>query len=208
MFDKGYIRPTISTWGAPVLFIKKKDGTPILCIDYRQLSKVTIKNRYPLWRIDDLFDQFKGEAMFFKIDLRSRYHQLCTKEEDIYKTSFKTSILLFIDDILIYSKKEEDHSNHLVAALRFLTENQLYAKLSKCNFFQIEVHYLGDVVSKEGIAIDREKIRVIMEWADPKNVDEVRSFMKLAGYYRIFNGNFSCIAYPITSLQRKCKKFE
>ena len=88
--DKGYVRPSVSPWGALVLFVKKKDGTLRLCIDYRQLNKVTIKNMYPLLRIDDLFDQLKGAAMFSKIGLRSGYHQVCIKEEDIYKTTFRT----------------------------------------------------------------------------------------------------------------------
>jgi len=117
-------------------------------------------------------------------------------------------VIVFIDDILEYSKNEEEHAKNLVAVARLLREHQLYAKLNKCIFFQTKVHYLGNVVSKEGIAVDREKIRAIMEWVAPKNVDEVRSFMGLAGYYRRFMRNFLHIAYPITSLQRKGKKFE
>ena len=115
---------------------------------------------------------------------------------------------VFICVILVYSKNEEEHAEHLAAGLRLLREHQLYAKLSKCSFFQSEVHYLGHVVSKEGIAVDPKKIRAIMEWLAPKNVDEVRSFMCLAGYYRSFIRNSSQISYPITSLQRKAKKFE
>eukprot|EP00253_Pinus_taeda_P024434 PITA_24434 len=117
-------------------------------------------------------------------------------------------VIVFIDDILVYPKNEEGHVEHLATLLKLLREHQLYAKLSKCNFFQNEVHYLGHVVSNDGIAVDLEKIRAIIEWATPKNVDEVRSFMGLAGYYRRFIKNFSCIAYPITSLQQKGKKFE
>jgi len=117
-------------------------------------------------------------------------------------------VIVFIDDILIYSKNEEKHAKHLAAVLRLLREHQLYAKLSKFNFFKTEVHYMGHVVSKEGIAVDPGKIRAIMEWETPKNMDEVRSFMGLAGYYKRFIKNFSHIAYPLTSLQRKGKKFE
>ena len=243
MLDKGYIKPSVSPWGAPMLFVKKKDDTLRLCIDYKQLNKVTIKNKYPFPRPDYLFDQLKGLAMFSKIDLRFGYHQVCIKEEDIFKTAFRTRyghyefvfvpfglnnapatfmclinsvlcpyldkfVIVFIDDILVYSKNEEEHVEHLAAVLRLLREHQLYDKLSKCSFFQIEVHYLGNVVSKDDIVIDPEKIRDIMEWEAPKNVDEVRSFMGLAGYYRRFIGNFSCIAYPITSMQQKGKKFE
>jgi len=114
---------------------------------------------------------------------------------------------VFIDDILVYSKNEEQHTKHLVVVLRLLREHKLYANLSKCSFFETEVHYLGHVISKEGIAVDPERIRAIMEWVDLKNVDEVRSFMGLEGYYRRFIRNFSQISYHTTSLQRKGKKF-
>ena len=108
--------------------------------------------------------------------------------------------IVFIDDIFIYSKNEEDHVKHLEIVLRLLREHQLYAKLSKCNSFQTKVYYLGHVVSKKGITIDPEKINAIMEWETPRNVDEVRSVMGLEGYYRRFIMSFSLIAYPITSL--------
>jgi len=107
-------------------------------------------------------------------------------------------VIVFIDDILVYSKNEEDHVEHLAAMLRLLRENQLYAKLSKCSFLHTEVHYLGHVVSKEGIAVYPKKIRAIMEWVAPKSVDEVIFFMGMAGYYRRFIRNFSHISYPVT----------
>eukprot|EP00253_Pinus_taeda_P002746 PITA_02746 len=144
MLDKGYIRPSVSPWGTLVLFIKKKYGTLRICIDYRQLNKVTIKNSYPFLRIGDLFDQLKGVEMVLKIDLRSRYHQVCIKEEDIYKAAFWTSVLhpyldklvtAFIDNILVYSKNEEEHVEHLAVVMRLLREHHLYAKPSKCSFF-------------------------------------------------------------------------
>jgi hypothetical protein len=164
MIDKGYIQPSMSPWGAPILFVKKKDGTLQLCIDYRQLNKVTIKNKYPLPRIDDLFDQLGGASIFSKIDLRFGYHQVQIKGEDIHKMAFRTRyghyefvvlpfgltnalatfmclmdnvlrkfldkfVLVFIDDILIYSKNREEHEEHLV--LQVLREHHLYAKFSK-----------------------------------------------------------------------------
>ena len=196
---------------------------------------MTIKNKYPLSRIDDLFDQLKGAVVFSKIELRLGYHQVHIKDEDVYKTVFRTRyghyeivtvpfgltnapatfmclmnsvlcpyldkfVIMFNDDILIYSKNEEENVKHLAAVLRLLREHQLYVNLSKCSFFQSEVHYLEHVVSKEGIAVDLENIRAFMEWVAPKNVDEVRYFMGLASYYQRFIKNFSQISYPITSL--------
>jgi hypothetical protein len=242
MMDKGYIQPSVSPWGAPILFVKKKDGTLRLCIDYRQLNKVTIKNKYSLPRIDDLFDQLGGASVFSKIDLRSRYHQVRIKGEDIHKTAFRTRyghyefvvvpfgltnapatfmclmnnilskfldkfVLVFIDDILIYSKNREEHEEHLRLVLQVLREHQLYAKFSKCDFFQKQIHYLGHVLSEEGVAVDPDKIRSIMEWPTPKDVSDIRSFMGLAGYYRRFIKDFSKIGCPITVLQKKGTKF-
>eukprot|EP00253_Pinus_taeda_P013617 PITA_13617 len=243
LLDKNYIRPSVSPWGAPVLFVKKKDGTFRMCIDYRQLNKLTIKNKYPLPRIDELFDQVKGATVFSKIDLRSGYHQIRIKEEDIAKTAFRTRyghyefvvlpfgltnapatfmclmnnifhqyldrfVLIFIDDILVYSRTVEEHQEHLRKVLQTLREHQLYAKFSKCDFFKEEIQYLGHVISKEGIAVDPEKIKAIMDWPVPKDVADIRSFMGLAGYYRRFVEGFSKVAFPITSLQKKGKAFQ
>jgi hypothetical protein len=215
MMDKGYIRPNVSPWGAPILFVKKKDDTLRLCIDYKQLNKVTIKNKYPLPRIDDLFDQLVGTSIFSKIDLRSGYHQVRIKDEDIHKIAFRTRyghyefvvvpfgltnapatfmclmnnvlnkfldkfVLVFIDDILIYSKNREEHEENLRLVLQVLKEHQLYAKFNKCEFFQKEIHYLGHVLSEEGVAVDPDKIRSIMEWPTLKDVSDIRSFMGLA----------------------------
>ena len=169
--------------GAPVIFVKKKDGILRLCIDYRQLNKMTIKNRYPLPRIDDLFDQLCGSTVFSNIDLRSRYHQVQIKDEYIFKTTFRTRyghyefvvmpfgitnapvvfmclmnnvmhkyldkfVVIFIDNILIYSKCEEEHKEHLKFVLRELREHQLSAKFSKCDFFKEKIHYLDFVVTE------------------------------------------------------------
>eukprot|EP00253_Pinus_taeda_P020519 PITA_20519 len=214
-----------------------------MCIDYRQLNKLTIKNKYPLPRIDELFDQVKGATVFSKIDLRSGYHQIRIKEEDIAKTAFRTRyghyefvvlpfgltnapatfmclmnsvfhrfldkfVLIFIDDILIYSRSRKEHEEHLRLVLQTLREHQLYAKFSKCDFFKEEIQYLGHVITKEGIAVDPEKIRTIMEWPIPKDVTDIRSFMGLPGYYRRFVEGFSRVAYPITSLHKKGKVFK
>eukprot|EP00253_Pinus_taeda_P013755 PITA_13755 len=196
ILNKGYIRPNVSPWGTSVLFVKKKYGNLRLCIGYKKFNKVTIKNKYSFPRINDLLDQLKGETMFLKINL------------SVLRPYLDEFVIVFIDDILVYSKNGEEHVEHLTAVLRMSRENQLYAKLSKCSFFQAEVHYLGHVVSKEDIAVDPEKIRAIMESVTPKSVDVLRSFMDLAGYYRRFIKNFLQISHPITSLQRKGKKFE
>ncbi|XP_075486275.1 uncharacterized protein LOC142525874 [Primulina tabacum] len=147
LLDKGFIRPSSSPWGAPVLFVKKKDGSLRLCIDYRELNKVTVKNKYPLPRIIDLFDQLQGAAIFSKIDLRSGYHQLKVKKEDIPKTAFRTRYGNY--EFL----KRELHREHLRIVLQLLRDKQLYAKLKKCEFWLEQMAFLGHIVSKEGILI-------------------------------------------------------
>ncbi|GJW90719.1 putative nucleotidyltransferase, ribonuclease H [Tanacetum coccineum] len=240
--DKGFIRPSYSPWGAPVLFVKKKDGSLRMCIDYRELNKLTVKNRYPLPRIDDLFDQLQGSRYFSKIDLRSGYHQLRVHEDDIPKTAFRTRyghfeftvmpfgltnapavfmdlmnrvckpyldkfVIVFIDDILIYSKTKEDHEVHLGLVLELLRKEKLYAKFSKCEFWLQEVHFLGHVVNQNGIHVDPSKIEAVKNWKTPTTPSEIRSFLGLAGYYRRFIANFSKIAKPLTSLTQKNQKY-
>ncbi|KAJ9539019.1 hypothetical protein OSB04_031752 [Centaurea solstitialis] len=211
--DKGFIRPSFSPWGAPVLFVKKKDGSFRMCIDYRELNKITIKNRYPLPRIDDLFDQLQGASYFSKIDLRSGYHQMRVREEDIAKTAFRTRyghyefLVMPFGDILIYSQSKEDHEQHLRLILELLKTERLDAKFSKCEFWIREVHFLGHVVNKEGIHVDPAKIEAIKKWEAPKTPMEIRQFLGLAGYYRRFIANFSKIAQPLTTLTQKDKKF-
>ncbi|KAI3451367.1 hypothetical protein Pfo_008032 [Paulownia fortunei] len=232
LLDKGFIRPSYSPWGAPVLFVKKKDGTLRLCIDYRELNKITVKNKYTLPRIDDLFDQFQGASVFSKIDLCSGYHQLKIKEEDIPKTAFRTRyghyeflvmpfgltnapaafmdlmnrvfkqyldkfVIVFIDDILIYSRDKEEHKEHLKIVLQVLKEKQLYAKFKKCEFWLEQVVFLGHVVSKDSISVDPSKVEAIIN----------KEFLGLVGYYRRFVQGFSKIATPMTILTRKNMKF-
>nr|GEX84542.1 putative reverse transcriptase domain-containing protein [Tanacetum cinerariifolium] len=191
--EKGFIRPSSSPWGAPVLFVKKKDRSFRMCIDYRELNKLTVKNRYPLPRIDDLFDQLQGSSVYSKIDLRSGYHQLRVREPDIPKTAFRTRYghyefqvmpfeltnapavfmdlmnrvckpyldkfaIVFIDDILIYSKNEKEHKEHLKAILELLKKEKLYAKFSKCEFRIPKLQFLGHVIDSRGIYVDPAKI--------------------------------------------------
>jgi hypothetical protein len=243
LLDKGFIRPSVSPWGAPVLFVKKKDGNMRLCIDYREINRVTVRNKYPLPRIDDLFDQLQGAQIFSKIDLRSGYHQLKIKPDDVPKTAFRTRyghyeflvmpfgltnapatfmdlmnrvfkpfldqfVVVFIDDILIYSKSKEDHERHLRLVLQVLEEKKLYAKLKKCEFWLDSVAFLGHVISKDGISVDPKKVEAVVEWNRPNNVTEIRSFLGLAGYYRRFVEGFSHLAMPLTRLTQKGVKFE
>ncbi|GJW43285.1 putative reverse transcriptase domain-containing protein [Tanacetum coccineum] len=220
--DKGFIRPSSSPWGAPVLFVKKKDGSFRMCIDYRELNKLTVKNRYPLPRIDDLFDQLQGSSIYSKIDLRSGYHQLRVREQDIPKTAFRTRyghyefqvmpfgltnapavfmdlmnrvckpyldkfVIVFIDDILIYSKDKKEHEEHLKAILELLKKEKL------------------------GIHVDPAKIESIKDWASPKIPMEIRQFLGLDGYYRRFIegfSRFSMIAKSMTKLTQKGIKFD
>ncbi|GJV45832.1 putative reverse transcriptase domain-containing protein [Tanacetum coccineum] len=191
--DKCFIRPSSSPWGAPVLFVKKKNGSFRMCIDYRELNKLTVKNRYPLPKIDNLFDQLQGLQFFSKIDLRSRYHQLRVHEDDILKTTFRTRyghfeftimpfgltnapavfmdlmnrvcrpyldkfVIVFIDDILIYSKTQEEHVEHLRLVLELLKKEKLYAKFFKCEFWLREVQFLRHVINGNRIHVDPSKI--------------------------------------------------
>jgi len=201
--------------------VKKKDGSSRLCVDYRQLNKLTIKNKYLLPRIDDLLDQLKRAGVFSKIDFRSGYHQILVKPEDVQKTAFRSRyghyeyvvmpfgvtnalvvfmdymnrifrpwldkfVVVFIDDILIYSRTREEHVDHLRVVLGVLREHQLYGKLPKCEFWLEEVQFLGHVISVKGIVVDPAKIETMLKWERPKTVTEVRSFLGLAGYYRRF----------------------
>ncbi|GJW70978.1 putative reverse transcriptase domain-containing protein [Tanacetum coccineum] len=241
--DKGFIRPSSSPWGAPVLFVKKKDGSFRMCIDYRELNKLTVKNRYLLPRIDDLFDQLQGSSIYSKIDLRSGYHQLRVREQDILKMAFQTRyghyefqvmpfgltnapavfmdlmnrvckpyvdkfVIVFIDDILIYSKDEKEHEEHLKAILELLKKEKLYAKFSKCEFWIPKVQFLGHVIYSRGIHVDPAKIESIKDWASPKTPTEIRQFLGLAGYYRRFIEGFSKIAKSMTKLTQKGIKFD
>ncbi|GKB10318.1 putative reverse transcriptase domain-containing protein [Tanacetum coccineum] len=199
--EKGFIRPSHSPWGAPVLFVKKKDGAMRMCIDYRELNKLTIKNRYPLPRIDDLFDQLQGACCFSKIDLRSGYHQLRVREEDIPKTAFRTRYGHF------EFTSEEEHEVHLKTILDLLKKEKLYAKFSKCEFWLKEVQFLGHVVNRDGIHVDPSKVESVKNWKTPESSTEIRSFLGLAGYYRRFIENFSKIAKPLTLLTQKNKTY-
>jgi hypothetical protein len=206
-----------------------------MCVDYRPLNAVTVKNKYPLPRIDTLFDQLAGAMVFSKIDLRSGYHQIKIRPQDIPRTAFSTRyglyeylvmsfgltnapaffmylmnsvfmpeldkfVIVFIDDILIYSKNDEEHTCHLRIVLTRLREHQLYAKFSKCEFWLDRVQFLGHVLTPEGVSVDPSKVQDVLDWKSPRSVHQIRQFLGLAGYYRRFIPDFSKIAQPMTKL--------
>jgi hypothetical protein len=242
LVNLGYIRPSTSPWGCPAMFISKKDKELHLWVDYRLLSAVTIKNKYPLTCIDILFNQLVGAQVFSKIDLRSSYHQIKIRVEDIpmmtltikyglyeylvmsfgltnalahfmylmnsvFMPELDKFVMVFIDDILVYSKSMEEHEEHLRIVLQRLWEHQLYTKFSKCEFRIKEVLFLCHMMSQGGIRVDPAKVREVMDWKPPTLVSLARIFLGLAGYYRRFIPNFSRIAKPIIELLKKENKY-
>jgi hypothetical protein len=243
LLEQGFVGPSASPWGSPVLFVEKKDGTKRMCIDYRTLNSMTIKNKYPLPGIEDLLDRLRKAMFFSKIDLMSGYHQMKIREQDIPKTTFTTRyglyefvvvsfgltnapayfmnlmnkvfmeesdqfVVVFIDDILIYSEIAEEHEEHLRIVLERLRQRKLYAKFSKCEFWMEKVVFLGHVLSAEGVAVDPSKVESVTKWEQPLNMTDVRSFLGMAGYYQRFIDNFSKIAKPMTELLKNNTKFE
>ncbi|WVZ80633.1 hypothetical protein U9M48_028092 [Paspalum notatum var. saurae] len=232
--DKGFIRPSLSPWGCPALFVEKMDqGGKRLCVDYQPLNAVMVKNKYPLPHIDILFDQLAGVRVFSKIDLR---------EEDIPKTAFSTRyglyeylvmsfgltnapaffmymmnsvfmnkldkfVLVFLDDISIYSKDEKEHEEHLWIVLTRLREHKLYAKFSKCAFWLKEVGFFGHILSEKEVAVNPSKVECVLNWTQPETITEIQSFLGLAGYYRRFIKDFSKTVKPMTSLTKKNAKY-
>ena len=241
--EKGWITLSSSSYGAPVLFVPKPDGTLRMCIDYRALNNITVKNKYPMPRIDDLLDNISGAKYFSSIDLASGYHQLRLQESDCPKTAFNTHIgkyewrvmpfgltnapavfqsamnqlfhkhlnkcvSVYLDDILIFSKTEEEHLQHLASVLQVLRDNNLKAKLKKCDFFKPALKYLGHIVSSEGLYPDPAKVQVVTEWPVPQSVYDVRSFLGLANYFRKYIKGYAAITAPLTDLLKGLDKQE
>lgn len=238
MLAAGWIEPSSSPFGAPVLFVKKKDGSLRLVIDYRALNKVTIKNRYPLPRIDDLLDCVGKAKYFSSLDLASGYHQIRINEEDVPKTAFRTpmghyqwrvlsmglcnapstfqkvmdsvfkrligkSVVVYLDDILIFSKTREEHMVHLEQVLRILEDEKLHCKFKKCEFLKNEVKFLGHIIDNQGIKPDPAKVECVKAWTRPKNVHELRSFLGLTNYFRKFIKGYALYTYPLTQLLKR-----
>ncbi|KAJ9512034.1 hypothetical protein QJQ45_004612 [Haematococcus lacustris] len=235
LLAKGLIEPSSSPYAAPVLFVQKKSGELRMCIDYRQLNKITIRDQYPLPRIDDLFDQLAGKTVFSSLDLQAGYHQIRIPAEDVPKTAFRTPMghyqfkvlcfgltnapatfqrvmneafaevindcaLVYLDDILVMSKDSEEHLVHLRRVFDLLRKNKFYAKLSKCEFMQRTLKFLGHIISAQGISVDPCKVTAISEWPVPTSLKTLQSFLGAANYVRKFVHNFSTIAAPLTNL--------
>ena len=237
LLDLRLIRPSSSPWGAPVLFVRKKDGTMRMCIDYRATNRVTKRMSHPLPRIDECLEQLYGAKYYSSIDLKSGYHQIRIRKEDIPKTSFNTRYgsyewvvlpfglmnappvfqktmnavlgdcvdkfaMVYLDDILIYSKTKEDHHQHLRCVLERLREAKLIANLKKCDLFKTELEFVGFQVSAHGILPSKKKVQAIQDWPVPSNVQEVRQFVGLASHYRRFIKGFASLAAPLTELTK------
>lgn len=235
---KGFVRPSSSPAGAPILFAKKKDGSLRLCVDYRGLNKITRKNRYPLPLIGELLDQLRDARVFTKLDLRVGYNNVRIAAGHEWKTAFRTRygsfeylvmpfgmtnspatfqhfmndifrdmadkfVVVYLDDILIFSKDPREHSKHVRLVLQRLRDHNLHIKLEKCTFHTDTIEYLGFVVSPQGISMDSEKTKAIRDWPVPRNVRDIQSFLGFANFYRRFIDNYSKITVPLTRLTRK-----
>ncbi|GKA69579.1 transposon ty3-I gag-pol polyprotein [Tanacetum coccineum] len=243
LLESGVIRPSSSLCGSPIVLVPKKDGGWRMCVDYRALNKITIKNRYPLPRIDDLLDQLKKAMYFTKLDLKSGYHQVRIREEDTWKTAFKTRqglyewrvmpfglcnapatfmrlmndilrphiddfVIVYLDDILIYSCTWEDHLKHVRKVFHLLQQQQLRLNRKKCEFGKKQLTYLGFVVGNGELQVDPDKVKAITSWPRPRSITDVRSFLGACQYLRKFICHFSVLASPLHAATKLNTKFE
>jgi len=243
LIDEGFVCPSKAPYGAPVLFQKKADGSLRICVDYRALNKVTIKNKYPIPLIQDLMDRLSGASIFTKLDLRSGYWQVRVADGDEHKTTCVTRygsyeflvmpfgltnapatfcnlmndvlydfldnfVVVYLDDIVIYSRGIEEHVTHLSKVLDRLREYELYVKREKCEFAKDEIMFLGHLIGEGQVKMDPRKIQAIVEWSAPKSVPELRSFLGLANYYRRFIEGYSKKTTPLSDLLKKNRRWE
>ncbi|KAJ9506024.1 hypothetical protein QJQ45_002500 [Haematococcus lacustris] len=237
---KGMIEPSSSPYAAPILFVQKKSGELRMCIDYCQLNKLTLRDQYPLPRIDDLFDRLSGCSVFSSLDLQAGYHQIRITPEDVPKTAFRTPeghfqfkvlsfgltnapatfqrvmndafapvlgkcALVYLDDILVMSKSLADHMQHLRLVFDLLRANKLFAKMSKCEFMQLTLKFLGHVITAGAISVDPDKMRAIADWPLPSSLTQLQSFLGAANFVRKFVQGFSAISAPLTDLCGKLR---
>ena len=240
--EKGFIRLSKSPAASPILFVPKKDGTLRLCVDYRGLNSVTVKNRYPLPLIGEILDRVSGATVFSKIDLKDAYYRIRIKPGDEWKTAFRTRYghfeylvmpfgltnapaafqayinhalrglvddfcIVYLDDILVFSRSEEEHTKHLHQVCERLRDAELYAKLSKCQFYHKEMEFLGFIVGSEGVQMDPARIKTIAEWKDnaPKSFRDVQVVLGFCNFYRRFIHGYSRLAQPLTTLMKGSK---
>ncbi|SAL96256.1 hypothetical protein [Absidia glauca] len=238
----GFIRQSTSPAGAPIMFVKKKDGSLRLCVDYRGLNKITIKNRYPLPLINEMIDRLSSSSIFTKLDIRNAYHRVRIAKGDEWKTAFRTRyghfeylvmpfgltnapasfqalinnvlrefldicVVVYLDDILVFSTNQEDHDHHVKRVLKCLRDAGLYIKAEKCEFDKSEVEFLGFRIGAAGVSMDPAKVKTITDWPPPKTVHDVQVFLGFANFYRRFIRSYSKLTTPITNLLKKNTKF-
>jgi len=238
LIKAGHIRVSQSPYGATALIVRKSDGTPRVVVDYRALNDQTIKNRYPLPLMDELFDRVHGATEFTRLDLRSGFHQIVIAPEDVEKTAFRTRygsyeymvlpmglcnapgtfmqlmnetfrdlldrcVLVFLDDILVFSRSKAEHVAHVEEVLIRLRKQKLYAKLSKCEFMKKEVEFLGHRIGAAGLSVSQDKVAAVRAWPVCENVHDVRSFTGFTGFYRKFIKDYSLLALPLTELTKE-----